>query len=360
MVCLHLEGGSAMKIVAIDLGQSKSVFCEFDTTTGEYGFSRLITTAERIHTLLQRERPDQVVVEICPLAATVHDVATELGLDVIVADTTQDAWRWKNNKRKTDRDDALKLARLGALGQLNPVHIPSPRMRQWRRAVEHRQTLVAEVTRCKNRIRSLLLPQGHRLPRGKSGWALKVVERLCTLAQPLSACGAEELWRGLLHVELRRLEALLRLRGELDAKLDELVRGDARTRRLVTIPGVGPRTAEVLVAVLDDARRFHSRRQVAAYAGLTPRRYQSGQIDRQGRISKRGSPLLRQVLNQAAWAAVRCNPHLRQVFLRISGRRKGRRKPAIVAVMRRLLVTAWALLRDETVYQPRPPARSAA
>jgi transposase len=349
-----------MKIVAIDLGQSKSVFCRFDTVSGDYRFGWLTTTAERFSRLLQRERPEQVVVEICPLAATVHDVARELGLKVIVADTTQDAWRWKNNKRKTDRDDALKLARLAALGQLNPVHIPSPTMRQWRRAVEHRQTLVAEVTRCKNRIRALLLPQGHRLPRGKSGWTWKSVEQLCALAKPLSACGPEELWRGLLHVELRRLEALLRLRRDLESKLDERARADARTRRLLTIPGVGPRTAEVIVSVLDDAQRFRSRRQVAAYAGLTPRRYQSGQMDRQGRISKRGSPLLRQVLNQAAWVAVRCNPHLREVFLRISGGRKGRRKPAIVAVMRRLLVIAWALLRDETCYRPRSVAAAAA
>ena len=349
-----------MSIVAIDLGQSKSVFCKVDTTTGNCRFGRLTTTAERIRTLLQRERPEQVVVEICPLAATVHDVATELGLEVIVADTTQDAWRWKNNKRKTDRDDALKLARLAALGQLNPVHIPSPRMRQWRRAVEHRQTLVAEVTRCKNRIRSLLLPQGHRLPRGKSGWTLKAIDTVCALARPLPACELEELWRGLLDVELRRLESLLRLRRDLESKLDELVRTDARTRRLMTIPGVGPRTAEVIVAVLDDAQRFRSRRQVGAYAGLTPRRYQSGQMDRQGRISKRGSPLLRQVLNQAAWVAVRCNPHLRDVFLRISGGRRGRRKQAIVAVMRRLLVIAWALLRDETRYRPRAVAASAA
>ncbi|HUU94969.1 MAG TPA: hypothetical protein VM487_04450, partial [Phycisphaerae bacterium] len=78
-----------MNIVAIDLGQSKSVFCRFDTVTGDYRFGCLTTTAERLTTLLQRERPDQVVLEICPLAATVHDVATELGLEVIVADTTQ-------------------------------------------------------------------------------------------------------------------------------------------------------------------------------------------------------------------------------------------------------------------------------
>ena len=78
--------------------------------------------------------------------------------------------RWKNVKRKTDRDDALKLARLAALGQLQPVHIPPPRIRQWRQLLNERATLVGETTRCKNRIRAILRPQGLQLPAGKSGW----------------------------------------------------------------------------------------------------------------------------------------------------------------------------------------------
>jgi transposase len=106
--------------------------------------------------------------------------------------------------------------------------------------------------------------------------------------------------------------------------------------------------------VLDQPQRFRTRRQVAAYAGLVPRRFQSGQMDRSGRITKRGSPLLRQVLNQAAWMAVRCNPELQAFFLRLGGGQKKRRKQAIVAVMRKLLVIAWALLRDRTRYQARP------
>lgn len=79
-------------------------------------------------------------------------------------------------------------------------------------------------------------------------------------------------------------------------------------------------------------------------------------MDRQGRISKRGDPLLRRALNQAAWSAVHSDAHFRAVFLRISGGRKSRSKKAIVAVMRKLLVTAWAMLRDGAVYQPRPAA----
>jgi transposase len=296
------------------------------------------------------------VIEICPLAALVHDLAVELGIAVQVADTTQDAWCWKNVKRKTDHDDALKLARLSALGQINCVHIPSPTMRQWRKLIEQRQTLVGERTRCKNRIRALLLPEGVRLPRGKSGWTLEQLETLQQEARPLSQCEGVQLWRGMLQIELQRLAALSKLLGEVDSKLDGLAQADPRTVLVRTIPGVGWRTAEAIVAAIDDARRFQHRRQVAAYAGLIPRRYQSGQMDRQGRISKRGNPLLRQLLNQAAWAAIRYNPRFREFFLRVSGGRKGRRKQAIVAVMHKLLVVAWAMLRDGCQYRAVPPA----
>jgi len=101
------------------------VYCVFETAGGEARFGRFLTSEERLRGLLARWRPDRVVAEICPLAAMVHDVACEMGIEVEIADTTQDAWQWRNVKRKTDEDDALKLARLSALGQINRVHIPS-------------------------------------------------------------------------------------------------------------------------------------------------------------------------------------------------------------------------------------------
>ena len=86
-------------------------------------------------------------------------------------------------------------------------------------------------------------------------------------------------------------------------------------------------------------------------------------MDRSGRISKRGSSLLRWALNQAAWVAVRCSPEFRAFFLRLGGGTKKRRKQAIVAVMRKLLVVAWAVLRNGSAYQARrlaAPAQTAA
>ncbi len=341
-----------MKILGMDLGQNKSAWELLDTQTGagDRGWVRMDTDALRKR--LADASPDQLVVESGPLAARVHDLATAAGIAALVADTTQDAWQWQNVKRTTDADDAGKLVRLAALGQINPVHIPAPPVRERRHLLEYRAALVAEQTRCKNRIRATLLLQGLKLPGGKTGWSTAAREELAKQTRRLAECGPEELWRGLLQTELEHLAQIAQLITTVTAKLDELAQADPQVARLRSIPGVGPRTAEVLVTVLDQPQRFTTRRQVAAYGGLVPRRFQSGQMDRSGRITKRGSPRLRAVLNQAAWMAVRCNPELQAFFLRVGGRQKKRRKPAIVAVMRKLLVIAWALLRDGTRYQP--------
>lgn len=345
-----------MSILALDLGQSKSVYV-FRSAAGEERFGSVSTRREAVRQLLVELAPREVVVEVCPLAAMVHDVAQEQGRRVIVADTTQDSWSWRHVKRKTDRDDALKLLRLALVKQLNPVHIPGPRMREWRALLTAREAVVTDQTRCKIRIRALLLRVGQELRRGKGGWSGEALEELRRLARPLKECPPTELWRGLLALELERLSLLLQQLDALDQKLAEWGASDLRLQRVMSIPGVGVVTAAVIVATLDEARRFRSRRQVASYAGLTPRRFQSGQMDRQGRISKRGNPLLRRVLNQAAWQMVRHESQQREFYLRISdGGRKGQRKRAIVAVMHKLLVTAWALLRDDRSWRPRRAA----
>jgi transposase len=228
-------------------------------------------------------------------------------------------------------------------------------MRQWRALVQAREATVVALTRCKIRIRALLLRAGLRLPRGKGGWTQAGLQVLWEQSRPLQACDAAELWRGILALELAQLELLDKQRDEYDQKLEDWAVGDQRVQLVRSIPGVGTVTAATIVAVLDDPRRFRTRRQVASYVGLTPRRYQSGQMDHQGRISKRGNALLRRVLNQAAWAAMRYDIEQRRFYLRLShGGARGKRKRAIVAVMHKLLVVAWAILRDQRPWRPRP------
>ena len=353
-----------MRILGVDLGQSQSAWACLDNGTGELQQGWVAPAEAAWIRLLERCQPDQVVIESGPLAARVHDLLVARGVKVLVADPTREAWSWKNVKRKTDPDDALKLVRLALVGQINPVHVPAPAVRQLRALLEYRRALVAEQTRCKNRMRATLLGHaGVRLAGGSKAWSVSARAELAAQMAPLRACGPDELWRGLVHSELQHLAEGLQRLAALDAQLDALARANRAVVRVDGLPGVGPRTAQVLVAVLDQPRRFASRRQVSAYGGLTPRRFQSGQMDRSGRISKRGSSLLRWALNQAAWVAVRCSPEFRAFFLRLGGGTKKRRKQAIVAVMRKLLVVAWAVLRDGATYQARrlaAPAQTAA
>ena len=118
-----------MRILGVDLGQSKSAWETLDTQTGEVRTGTVRMEDDLWRKLLMRTQPDQLVIERGPLAARVHDLARVAGVSVLVADTTQDAWQWKNVKRKTDADDAGppgrpwptgKLVRLAALGQINP------------------------------------------------------------------------------------------------------------------------------------------------------------------------------------------------------------------------------------------------
>ena len=350
-----------MSILAIDLGQSKSVFV-FGGNKREERFGSFNTNSGAVRKILMKHRPTLVVIEICPLAAMVYDIGRELGMPVLVADTTQDAWSWRNVKRKTDRDDALKLLRLAMVDQINPVHIPPVEVRQWRGLLKAREAAVVAQTRCKIRIRALLATADRKLTRGKGGWTLAGVDELRQWSRALAECSPQELWRGTLAIELEHLELLNKHVDAFDSKLQDWAKTDRRLQLVSTIPGVGTVTAATIVAVLDNPHRFRSRRQVASYAGLTPRRYQSGQMDHQGRISKRGNAMLRRMLNQAAWVSVRYAPSQREFYLRLSNNgQKGKRKRAVVAVMHKLLVTAWAILRDERPYQaPRSDAAASA
>jgi hypothetical protein len=135
-------------------------------------------------------------------------------------------------------------------------------------------------------------------------------------------------------------------------KLEAIGKQDSRIQRIQTIPGVGPRTAEILVACLDDPHRFKNGRQVSAYFGLVPRQFQSGETDRNGRITKRGNPLARTILVESAWASLRYNSWAKAVYERICGKQKTRKKKAAIALARKLAVLAWAMLRDQTDWKP--------
>lgn len=344
-----------MKILAIDLGKFKSVACVYESAAGEHSFVTVSTKPGTIHDLLAAHRPERVVVEIGPAAGWIHDLALTMRLQIQIANPNHDAWRWKNVKRKTDKDDARKLAQLSAMNQLPTLQLPGAEVRQWRSLIGYRNTLVARRTAIKNHIRSILDRQGMSWPGGKSGWTDQSIVALELIAQTARKTKPEDLWRFELLMELKARAQSQTLIVQVESKLDELAEADVRVQQLQSIPGVGPRLAEVVVAVIDDASRFKNAKQVGAYAGLTPKQFESGTMSRPGGITGRGNKLLRALLVQVSWLARRYNGKIRAIFEEVCRGNKTRRKIAVIATARRLLVICWAMLRDGTIW--REPSR---
>jgi transposase len=343
-----------MKILALDLGKYKTVGCEYESESGAHCFKRSVTTPAALQKMVQEVNPDRVVIEVCSIAGWICDLMGAMGIAVQVANTSDEAWRWRKVKQKDDRRDALKAARLSAVNQLREVHIPPQDVRQWRALITYRRQLVRRRTQIKNHLRDLLLSEGQMLARGHQCWNQVGIELLTSLARPLSEVGLTELWRGELHEELQQLELLQARLATVEEKLNAIGKADARVQLLRTAPGVGPRLAEAIVALLDQPQRFRKASQVSAYIGMIPKAFDSGESERRGHITRQGSRLVRSLLVEVAWAGLRHNAWVRQTYQRLHGGKKVRRKIAIVAVGRQLLVRCWAMLRDNRAWDWQP------
>ena len=356
---------STNTILAIDLGKYKSVACACDQTTGEFRFTTFETTQSEMRRLLAKHQPAVVIIEACLLAGWVHDLCGELGVRCLVANTASEAWKFKHLKRKTDKDDALRLAQLYLLDQLPTVTLPPAAVGQWRSLIATRQALVGRRIAVQNRIRALFVAQGLPAPRGAKAWAASGLAGMATWARPLGECAADELWRGLLELALTEYRQICELVTVAESRLDALGKQSADVVLLQTVPGLGPRTAETVAAYLHDAPRFKTAKQVSAYSGLVPRQHQSGEMDRRGRITKRGPALLRKMLVECAWCMLRYNAWGRGIYQRLTGGGQRRKKQAIVALARKILVRCWAMLRDKKPWrdpqagpkQPLPPSK---
>jgi transposase len=335
-----------MNILAMDLGKSKTVVCFYDSKTGKHKYGKIRTTPQQMHDLLAEHMPDRVVFEICSSAGWLYDICSCLKLDTEVANPNTQGWRWKNVRNKNDRSDALKLAQLSSMNQLPVVHMPRRSVRQKRSIIQYRQSLVRQRTRIKNSIRAILNRQGQSMPNGMRGWSMASIKRLKGISLPLEQCGIDNLWRGQLGVELEMLEKVASCIAKLEQKLDSLGKEDNDIQLLQTICGVGPRLAEAVAAFIDEPDRFETGKQVGSYVGLTPRQYQSGDMDHQGKISGAGNKVLRSLLVEVSWLGLRHNKWMNETYHRILRGSESRKKIAITALARKLLVRCWAMLRD--------------
>lgn len=249
-------------------------------------------------------------------------------------------------KKKNDRVDAAKLAKLLYLDLLPAVHVPSVDVRQWRRLIEMRQGLIRDRVVFKNRIRAVLRGNALACP-VRHPWSKKGRAWLAGLDLGVG----DRLTLDLSLMELTHLTAQVR---RVEAELDRIAASHPGVALLMTIPGVGPRTAEAVVAYIDDVRRFTRVRQVGSYFGLVPRQDQSGSVNRLGHITRDGPATVRKLLVEASLMALRHSPTIKARFDRLVGDDPGRRKIAVVATAHYLLRVMTAMLRSGEVWRHEP------
>ena len=257
------------------------------------------------------------------------------------------------SKRKTDRRDAEWLAKLLMLDMVPPVHVPSAEVRQWRELITFRTRQVEKRTRAKVTLRALLRNQGITPPRRPGLWTRAGLAWIQALRlPPLTSLKRDQLLDEIetFNVSLRKLEELL----------TQFAERNPRVAQLQTIPGVGPRTAEAVVAFLDDPRRFAHSKQVGAYFGLVPSQDQSGNVNRLGHVTREGSAVVRRLLTEAVWQSRQRSPRVRAFFEQVQRDDPERKKIAVVATAHYLARVMWSMLRRGTVWQEAEGGRTTA
>ena len=229
------------------------------------------------------------------------------------------------SKRKNDRVDAEKLAKLLYLDEVPTVYVPSVDVRSWRNFIEFRNRLVGKRTRVKNGLRSLLRGYGVVALSGKRLWTAKGRFWLAQVEFPTSQAALQ---RDLLLDELSTFDTQI---ARVEKELNAMGRKHPGVYLLRTIPGVGPRTAEAVVAYIDDGKRFSRNKAIGSYFGLVPSQDQSGDLNRLGHITRQGPATARKLLAEAAWQGIRRSEHIRAYFERVQQGDRKRKKIALVA-----------------------------
>jgi transposase len=336
-----------MIFVGMDVHYKMTSCCLFDPSLPaerQYRNVTCETTAKSIgEVLLPLGRDCKVAFEVGTQTQWIASIVRPLAREVQVANPSRIPWLFRDG-RKNDRLDARKLAILLYMDQLPKVHLPSQEVSHWRSLINHRRSLVQQRTAIKLRVRALLRGRGLRYAK-RNLWAragLLWVQAMVT--DDVGLLIAESL---LLELQGKQAQILA-----VEKRLEQIARQHPGVDVLQSIPGIGPRTAEAIVAYADDVRRFARGRRFASYFGLTPTEDTSAGVVRRGHISKRGPSVVRWLLVEATHQVVRSCPAFAAFFARVHRGDKNRRKKAIVATARKILTVVFGMLRDGTLFDP--------
>jgi transposase len=272
------------------------------------------------------------------------------GVNCIVVNPCDVPTTDKEKKQKRDPLDSRKLARSLKNGELTPIYIPGKDQQMDRGLLRTRKRLVADQTRCRNRIKALLDFYGIHLPdqfqQAGTHWSKRFMGWL-------KACDLkEESGNQSLSLLIEEAEFIRSLVLKATRKINELSRSkrfQKRCKLLLSVPGVGRLTAMILLTEIGEITRFKSLDHLCSYVGLIPNIYASGDIERVGEITKRGNRHLRAQLVESSWVAVRNDPALTLKYQQLCGRMKGNK--AIIRITRKLLNRIRYVLINEQEYE---------
>jgi transposase len=285
----------------------------------------------------------RIGLEAGPLSQWLYSALAEAGLPVICVETRHMRAVLKAQINKTDRNDARGMAQMMRVGLYRPVHVKTLRSQKLRMLLTHRKLLQSKAIAIDNDLRGTLRNFGLKVGIvGAARFEARIKELienspdLATLIEPL--------------LVVRR--ALREQLGILHRRLLAVVRDDDVCRRLMTVPGVGPVVALTYRATVDVPARFRKSKSVGAVFGLTTAKYQSGEIDRTGAISRCGDGMMRTMLYEAAQSMLLHSARwswLKAWAMKIA-RHRGMKK-AIVALARRLAVIMHRIWVDGTEFR---------
>ncbi len=256
-----------------------------------------------------------------------HRVLEQAGIDNIVVNPASIEVA-VNNRVKTDKRDALKMATLHEAGRLKGIRIPTPEQEQHRLLTRTRQQLVEDRTAIKNKIRMKCHQMGLIDPEDPREMSHKFVsEMLLKATSPELTLAIEAYWQVWKSIDLQI--------QKIEQQLTEQASADPNETIYRSAPGIGSLSARILSNELGNLQQFANERQLFSYTGLTPSEFSSGDTVRKGHITRQGNTRVRYILNQAAWRAIKKDQDLKDFFDRLYPR-TGKKK-AIVAVARKLI-----------------------
>jgi transposase len=330
---------------AIDVSLEWSSVCVVDAAGQIVREAKVRSEREALVAFFAESGPSfaRIGLEAGPLSQWLYAGLVEAGLPAILIETRHVKAALKAMTVKTDRNDARGMAQLMRMGWFRAVHVKAPMVQEIRALLTARKLLVAKLRDVESSLRGIL-----------RGFGLKVG----AISQGKFEARVRELVAAQAMLE-RIAEPLLRTRAALRAECTSLhgellkaVRADEVCRRLMTVPGVGAVVAMTFRSAIDQPERFARSKAVGAHFGLTPKKYQSGEIDRTGRISKVGDAMVRTALFEAAnvmlTRAVRFST-LKAWALRVATR-QGMKK-AKVALARKLAVVMHRMWVDGTTFR---------